>query len=272
MILFNCQNQPNSRRQNNLIFLLPAWQKEFKRMPTYIIPGSDRQRRYQLNEAAAQAQRDQTNGSALLSPERTAALAALAQTFSQMLDDRLVAVQTVSIKRRALTTAVTLMKIELKQAWTAVRANVVSGVWPESTAAYYAIPTSESVDYPTTPKQWLQAGLNTVHGNTLAGDQGVGGLLNSPQLQAACETAVAALTELQTAEEALVEARQAVIAQRPACDDMLKLVMGDLRNSARLQSPVEMRRLLRAYGGRFRFRQNEPAEGEETRDDLPLAV
>jgi hypothetical protein len=240
-------------------------------MPTYIIPTSDQQRRSQMNKAAAQAQRDHMNGSAILSPERMTALVTLAQTFSQALDTRLVAEQTVRANRKAFQTAVTLMKVELKQAWTVVRASVAGGVWSDTATVYYAIPASNSSAYPNTLREWLQAGLNTLHGDTLAVEQGVGELPNRAQLQAACDTAVTALEQLQAADETLVAARQAVIDQRPASDIMLKLVVGDLRNAARLQSPADMRRLLRAYGSRFRYRQNESVDAEEL-DDLPVAV
>jgi hypothetical protein len=242
-----------------------------KFMPTYIVPKSDQQRRSQLQKAAAQAQRDQTEGSTILTTERTAALVALAQSFAQLLDARLTAEQLVAVRRQAFVTAVTVMKGELRQAWTAVRANVATGVWSPAAAGFYTIPTSGSADYPNTRKEWLEAGLNTLNVDTLAVAQSMGGLLTRSQLQAACDTAVAALHALETAKEDKVEARQAVIAQRQTCDNMLKLVVGDLRNSTRLLSPVEMRRLVRTYGGQFRYRQNEPAEGEEETAELPLA-
>lgn len=232
-------------------------------MPTYVAPSKDESRRLQLNKAASRAQQDAAAGQAVLSPDRVTELTAVAQRFDTAMKAVLTAEEIYEAQQGALETAVKALKSQVQQAWKTVQANVSNGVWPDAVAVYYPIPGAKSGLYPHSSEEWVNAAQSLLDGDTLALARAYPGLPTRSLLQAAYDSAKEVLDAFTEAREAQTAARQALGSQRDPANETIKLVVGDLRYVARQKSAADIRRLLRAYGAQFRYKQNEPVDAED---------
>lgn len=242
-------------------------------MPYLDKPTNDSARHLFLQRAIAASKVDTLAGNNYLSAATVAEITAV----SAALTTALAAAGDQGSKRsrelREKTTALRELEWFVRDTWEGVDRRTRRLKHDISVLKHYDLPLDGVMPHTGGQINWIARAQTIITGDGNAVAAGFPPMANpsAAEVQVALDSAIAETDEAVFADRLHDQAQEAVAALRPQADEMIDVIMLELRLNLRGKSAESQRRIMRTYGATFAYLEGEAVDAEDTAADQPPA-
>lgn len=235
-------------------------------MPSYIFPRNDNERLARAKQALNAAEGDLSRGNNYITQETFTTLSNAVPPFEEALKLVLSTLSGREKEVRESNAAFLIYERYIRDFWEMLKRRVKRNNEPAEVLTFYGLTLDGTIPKPSTHHEWFVIGEKIMDGEQEAVLKGYPATVSpsADEVNAKLSVAKAEAANVSSADRSYDEAQAGLASLRVGMDALLSDIMAQLRFNLRNLEPSSQRRIMRTYGAKFSYLEDEPIdEGDE---------